>query len=158
VTTPAIPAVGDPATAAWADIVARWGLPAAYTPALTASTTNPTLGTASSVTGSYTVINKWVTGTAVITFGTSGTAAGSGNYMLSLPVVFSGASEPIGFGRLRAGGTYTHCQLYAFTTTTALLQYTSTAVNGALATATQATPAGWAANDEIRVWFGYRTA
>jgi hypothetical protein len=65
-------AIGDPWTA--------------YTPVLTATTTNPTLGTGSSQLGRYVAAGKWITYQYRITFGTSGTAAGSGTYLISLPV------------------------------------------------------------------------
>lgn len=67
----------------------------AYTPVLTASTTNPTLGTGAVVTGSYCVIGDMVHYIAYIKFGTSGVSAGSGEYYVSLPVSAStsGASQ-----------------------------------------------------------------
>lgn len=57
-----------------------------YTPSLTASTTNPTLGTASVALGWW----NYEPGPAVsmnffIRFGTSGVAAGTGTYSVSLP-------------------------------------------------------------------------
>lgn len=58
----------------------------AWTPALTATTTNPTLGSGSQAVGRYIVRGKTVTGYGRITFGTSGVAAGSGQYLLSVPV------------------------------------------------------------------------
>lgn len=57
-----------------------------YTPAMTATTTNPTLGTGSSVLGAWTRSGKTVHARAYIKCGTSGTATGSGTYRVSLPV------------------------------------------------------------------------
>jgi len=56
-----------------------------YTPALTATTTNPTLGTGSTAVGRYKQNGKDVSGWATIKFG-SGGSAGSGTYEISLPV------------------------------------------------------------------------
>lgn len=58
----------------------------AWTPALTASTTNPTLGSGSSAVGRYVQNGTTVIGWAHIAFGSSGTNAGSGTYRVSLPV------------------------------------------------------------------------
>ena len=57
-----------------------------WTPTLTASTTNPTLGTGSSQTGRYGRVNKSVYGQGQISFGTAGVAAGNGFYYISIPV------------------------------------------------------------------------
>lgn len=56
-----------------------------YTPALTAATTSPTLGSGSAVTGQYAQLNWLAAVWLDITFGTSGTSAGSGEYRVSLP-------------------------------------------------------------------------
>ncbi len=66
-----------------------------YTPTLTGSTTNPTLGSGSSVSGFYKRLGRWVRGKAVITFGSSGTAVGSGYYGLLLPVQPADKIQPI---------------------------------------------------------------
>lgn len=58
----------------------------AYTPTLTASTTNPTMGTGSSRVGAYQQVGKTVHVRVAVVFGTSGAAAGSGTYRVSLPV------------------------------------------------------------------------
>lgn len=58
----------------------------AYTPVLTAATTNPTLGTGSTASARYQRQYGLVTYQGVIVFGTSGTAAGTGDYSVSLPV------------------------------------------------------------------------
>lgn len=56
-----------------------------YTPLLTASTTNPTLGTGSLATGAYALWGDAVYYLFRFRFGT-GAAAGSGTYRVSLPV------------------------------------------------------------------------
>lgn len=58
-----------------------------FTPVLTASTTNPTLGAASVQDGRYVQIGKIVHFFAKVEFGSSGVAAGSGTYLVSLPVL-----------------------------------------------------------------------
>lgn len=56
------------------------------TPALTAATTNPTLGTGNTATARYTLFNgKMCTYWGYIQFGTTSANAGSGQYFISLP-------------------------------------------------------------------------
>ena len=71
-----------------------------YVPALTATTTNPTLGTGSFADGRYQLIQKRVFLEGAIFFGSSGAAAGSGSYRISVPAAVSIKSNnsPIGFG------------------------------------------------------------
>lgn len=57
-----------------------------YTPVLTASVSNPTLGAGSSQTGSYTQIGKMVHYYGEINMGGAGFSAGSVFYRISLPV------------------------------------------------------------------------
>lgn len=64
----------------------NFGAWVAYTPVLTASTTNPTLGTGSSAVGRYRQFGKTVLCRGEFRFGTSGISAGSGQYSMSLPV------------------------------------------------------------------------
>lgn len=74
---------------AWREIPHRDGGGSAwtsYTPTLTATTTSPTLGTGSVRSGAYMQVGKLVTVRCTIKFGTSGVAAGSGFYEVSLPV------------------------------------------------------------------------
>ena len=76
-------------TTAWREVPRRDGGGSAwtsYTPTLTATTTSPTPGSGSVVTGAYYQLGKMVTYRATIKFGTSGVAAGSGFYEVSLPV------------------------------------------------------------------------
>lgn len=63
-----------------------------YTPSLTAATTNPTLGSGSGVVGKFTLrAGIWCDVRFTIKFGSSGAAAGSGQYLISLP--FTSASD-----------------------------------------------------------------
>lgn len=61
------------------------GLWVAYTPILTAVTSNPTLGTGSTQVGRFTRWGRTVTGTFFIKFGTVGALPGNGQYKVSLP-------------------------------------------------------------------------
>lgn len=78
---------------------------AAYTPALTATTTNPTLGTASVQSGRYFQIGKFVIANFAIKFGTAGAVAGSGAYRISLPVPCTTTANTnsyvVGYGHVR---------------------------------------------------------
>jgi hypothetical protein len=76
-------------TGAWHEIPRRDGGGSAwttYTPALTATTTNPGLGTSFAREGAYYRIGSLVIARGTIRAGTSGATAGNGIYMVSLPV------------------------------------------------------------------------
>lgn len=129
-----------------------------YTPTLTASSSNPTLGSGSSVEGGWTRIGRTIFGRAQIVFGTSGTAAGSGTYQISIPV----APEPstsLALGRMVGHG-------YVFDSSTGNIRIVVCRVNTsgthlemipeASATAiTEAIPWAWAASDRFHVAFQY---
>lgn len=70
-----------------------------YTPQLTASTTNPTLGTGSNIVGYYYKLFDDIWTWGQFRFGTSGASGGSGTYSITLPFTatnFLGFSpEPI---------------------------------------------------------------
>lgn len=72
-------------------------------PTLTASTTNPTLGTASQQLGRYKRFGKTILYQGHLQFGTAGVAAGLGVYRISLPVA---ANVSIPFRRLGLVTTY----------------------------------------------------
>jgi hypothetical protein len=76
-----------PTSSSWAELYLTAGGPAwtAYTPNLTASTTNPTLGTGSIREGAWTRYGRLMVVRANVKFGTSGASAGSGSYRISLP-------------------------------------------------------------------------
>lgn len=76
-----------------------------WTPTITA-TSDPTLGTGSSSSGEYVQIGKTVIARGNVTFGTSGVAAGSGDYTFSLPVTAktSGPSTWVVVGVIRLSG------------------------------------------------------
>lgn len=75
----------------------------AYTPALTASTTNPSLG-AGTAEGRYLRVGNWLFGTIAVQFG-AGMSAGSGQYFISTPVTARSATVVSGSGRIVDAGT-----------------------------------------------------
>jgi len=79
-----------------------------YTPQLTASVTNPTLGTGGVATGSYCVIDEMVHYIAYFKFGTSGYSAGNGIHYVSLPV----AASTSGASQYNLGGGYRYTTQY----------------------------------------------
>lgn len=140
-----------------------------WTPTLTASSTNPTMGSGSSAAGSYTggASGEYVEGHGRILFGTSGVNAGSGVYIVSLPVdalsgsrgqvatSAGGSGSVIGVFMLRdnsgtvgAGG---FLQLRSATSCQMLLS------DGWVTTA-HGTPWTWAASDVIHYQFRYLAA
>jgi hypothetical protein len=126
-----------------------------YTPTLTASTTNPTLGTGSSVSGRYGQVNKIVCGQGQINFGSAGVVAGSGFYFVSLPITAQSSGKVIGqfqFYDASASAVYIGT-LISDTTTRSLMYY-----NNPASVTTNAAPFVWAANDFIRYTFQYEAA
>jgi hypothetical protein len=81
--------------AAQDDMLTGW-IP--YTPVITATGTNPTLGAASTATGSYKKVGKTVIGRIDLMFGSSGINKGSGFYYFSLPLTPVQNSGVIGAG------------------------------------------------------------
>lgn len=81
---------GEVLTAADMNGIGEW---TSYTPVLTASVTNPTLGTGSAQVGSYARIQNLIIYRFRISFGTSGISGGSGSYRVSLPVAASGTTS-----------------------------------------------------------------
>lgn len=141
-----------------------------YTPTLTASTTSPTMGANSSLTGYYKRLGRRVEGYAVIVFGDSGVSAGSGYYGLSLPVVPVDRNQPIGIGyvfdqsansRFLVASAAISTPLWAASTKKCII-VTSNATNEGFGTGQNpvgaATPWTWAENDQIIVNFNYEAA
>ncbi len=132
----------------------------AYTPALTASVTSPTLGTGSAVSGYYWRVGNLIVGWAQVDFGTSGTNAGNGTYRVSLPVTASaslGALVSIGSGRIvdnDGADTYLVDAVIA-ATTYMTLRFDSQTTLGIV---THAVPFAWAASDMLTVHFSYEAA
>lgn len=120
-----------------------------YTPSLTGSTTDPTLGTGSVRFGWYT----FAPGPSVhfnffIKFGSSGVSAGSGNYNVSLPVA---SASPYASGHCAVGSVQ-----YADNSTGAFQPGSLFVPNGSstaglvgAAPVTNSSPWTWAANDYL---------
>ena len=141
-----------------------------YTPTLTGSTTDPTLGSGSSVSGFYKRLGRWVRGKAVITWGTSGTAVGSGWYGLLLPVQPADKIQPIGIGfayddsdqhRFVVATAAVIPVLWAASTSKAVLFQSNVATEG-LANGHNpigpAVPFAWGASDQLAITFEYEAA
>ena len=154
---------GAVTSAKLASTVGNFGAWTAYTPALTASTTNPVIsGTGAYDAGTYVKVGRLVVGKGKIQFGSTG-SAGSGTYSISLPVtaraVGAGESDLVGTGFLFNGGTnaYYQVQLLQQTTTTVFLYYAAT-YNGAATAVASATPFAWANNMSMTFNFQYEAA
>lgn len=142
----------------------------AYTPTLTASTTNPTLGTGSSATGYYKRLGHRVEGYASILFGSAGVAAGSGHYGLLLPVEPVNRNQAIGIGYVIDNSDSARFLIASLAVSTALwsaatkkaIIVVSNAAGAGFATGANpvgaATPWTWAENDQLLVTFSYEAA
>lgn len=133
-----------------------------WTPALTAVTTNPTLGTGSAVAGRYAQVGKVVTAQFRITFGTSGVAAGTGGYRVSLPVTpestltwFVGS-----YWAFDSSGSASTMGQIAIDAGTSVLRffYPATWPSGTSSEVAATTPWTWAASDQIRGTVTYEAA
>lgn len=139
----------------WRTVVLGSGI-SSYTPVVTAPTTSPTLGTGSSVAGSYYTLGPWVIGTFDIAFGTSGVVVGSGVYEISLPIaaVAGGASAGTNAGSgefVDASPLTTYTGVLSFqSTTTVRLHY-----SGGSTGLSSGAPVAPAANDKIHGTFMY---
>lgn len=125
-----------------------------WTPSLTALTTNPTLGTGSTAAGRFLRVGSLVVAEARISFGTSGTNAGSGAYRVSLPVdaargtvLGSGVLTDSSTGNIRVCAV----QRATLNVSAARLWVTDAEV-------TNNAPWAWAASDTITVNFMFEAA
>ena len=135
----------------------------AYTPALTAATTNPTLGTGGAVeaSGRYEQIGKTVRFQVVIRFGTSGVSTGNGNYRISLPVparatTLGGASALVidgtGYVQDDSAGVFYHVVLEMLTTSTVQL------IRDGSGAVSNTAPFAFGASDSFRISGTYEAA
>ena len=135
----------------------RW---LSYTPALTASVVNPTLGTGNTAIGRYTRFGRTIIGNARLQFGSGGgAAAGTGTYEISLPTGRDiqspyDISAACGSGDiLDISAADRHIvvpRLTTTSTTTVVLSY-----HGTTGVVTAAAPFTWAAGDTISIQFIY---
>lgn len=135
----------------------------AWTPALTGTTTNPTLGSGGNFTqsGFYYRVGKLVYASATLRFGTAGVSAGSGDYRISLPVAASaslaaagtlGGAAIIGSGIVRDNSAVSASRAVAVqlvSSTTVLM------VAGSGDSINSAAPWAWAASDAITIGVVY---
>lgn len=141
-----------------------------YTPTITAFTTAPTMGTGATATGRYKRLGHRVVGDAVIVFGSSGVAAGSGYYGLLLPVEPANRVQLIGIGylfdysdntRFVVASASVSPPLWASSLSRAIVVVTNDAGEG-FSTGDNpvgaATPWTWAENDQIVLSFSYEAA
>ena len=128
-----------------------------FTPSLTATTTNPTLGSAATQSGLYTQIGKVVIARYRVRFGTSGAAAGSGTYEFSLPITAKEANFVAGAGWLQDESAGARRLISAFLQSTTALRLVYEAASGYPAV-TEAAPYAWAASDQFIFTVTYEAA
>lgn len=127
-----------------------------WTPALTASVTNPTLGTGSTAQGRYGRVNKTVFGQLTIAFGTSGVNPGNGFYFVSLPIAAQSGSVVVGHGYAFDNSASLVRHIVALTdNTTRVGLWIDNSTNFALSSGN---PWPWGASDVIRFQFEYEAA
>lgn len=130
-----------------------------YIPTLTATTTNPTLGSGSVVDGRYARIGDTVIGWAQITFGTSGTAAGSGDYRISLPVTPRNEGSAVcGAGFLRDSSTGNKYGRTVNLDAGNQWCFMRTDADGTSNAVDHDSPIAWSASDHISIQFVYEAA
>ncbi len=141
-----------------------------YTPTLTASSVNPTLGSGSSATGYYQRIGRRVEGYVEILFGSSGVAPGTGYYGLLLPVQPVNRNQAIGIGycfdsdeqlRFVVASAAVATGLWAASTSKAIIVVTNDPGEG-FGTGDNpvgaAVPWAWEEGDQIHLRFAYEAA
>lgn len=128
-----------------------------YTPTLTASTTNPNLGSTGSAAGRYARVNKLVFGNAQFVFNGAGINAGFGFYFCSLPITAQGAGVVAGSAIAIDVSTFASSTNICQTDTVNRLIGYGTGGAGLVATIGYNTFV-WAAGDLIRFNFCYEAA
>jgi hypothetical protein len=124
-----------------------------WTPTLTGSTTNPTMGTGAVIDGDVHWNGRLYTARFNITFGSSGSAAGTGTYQIDLPAALTldaswAANVEIGGAELNDGGTAYSVSLRSSTATRLIARFRGDAAHGNSAWSTTTVPMG--NNDFIR--------
>lgn len=131
-------------------------VPVAFTPTLTATTTNPTLGTGGAATGVYVDLGPFVLGWGNILFGSASTSAGSGNYRIALPIAANATNHPsnaaIGAVASICAGLSKGPSVLRISTTQSL---TSVFDGVANAQFSATSPGAWTTNDHINFFFLY---
>jgi len=135
----------------------------AYTPVLTATTADPTLGAGSVQSGWYKRIGKTVHFVAAVRFGTSGILVGTGSYFVSLPVAAHAANYTFGGGNNHVVGsgmtvddsTTVRYPLVVDFITALKVSLVSTSSNAAVS---HVAPFAWAVSDGIKISGTYEAA
>lgn len=127
-----------------------------WTPVLTANTTNPTLGTGSTITGSYMRVGRNITARCNIKFGSSGVNPGSGTYHISLPVT----PKTLSVGRHVGSCWGWDASATNYNDGVVISDVPPTTVTPILGgnAVTSAAPWTWAANDELSFALTYEAA
>lgn len=148
---------------AWENVeqVGAWR---SWTPTLTASVTNPTLGTGSAAEGFYMKIGRTVIAQFAILFGSSGVNAGSGVYRIDLPVVATQRFTGIGWhnvGDVRLvdfGSGEARASIGLNSTGLITMTYPAAWPTGAATSVGAAAPWTWAATDQMHGRLIYEAA
>lgn len=152
--------VYDGAASAWLPVYqGQW---INYTPTMTASTTNPTLGTGSSALGRYYQSGKLVSFNMDIVLGTSGFVGGSGTYIFSLPVpmLMTGPNQSNFQSRFTCAGLsgyFGSTDPTPVDSTHIHITYLNT-TSGRLSNITNSAPGTFASGDRIRLSGTYEAA
>ena len=158
-----VDSIDDRLDTAEATLAALPAGPTSYTPALTASSVNPTLGSGGDFTqaGHWWRVGKMVYVTIRLRFGSSGNTAGTGDYKVSLPTAASAtlaASGALAGGAVVGSGVVRdNSAVSSSWTVTAQLETATTVLlvassNGAVGAAV---PWAWAASDGISLGLSY---
>jgi hypothetical protein len=149
--------------ACWSTTAAAWVyfsqvVTGTWTPTLTAVTTNPTLGSGGGQNGRFTLWGgKWCTIRGSIAFGSSGTNAGSGQYLVALPFTASSAvagGVPFcGAGMVKSGGGVSSVTWFIASGASTMAAFTTTGFNVA-----NNQPGAWGANDYLSWTMTYEVA
>lgn len=131
-----------------------------YTPTLTATVTNPTLGSGATSSGRYAQSGKLVFVTVLILFG-SGMTAGSGTYQIALPVTAATAAVnqgvPLGFGWL-VGTSRIHTLIDFVDNSKLQMRYLTAFASGFGTLVSNANPWTWANTYHMDLHFAYEAA
>lgn len=136
----------------------------AYTPTLTASSVNPTLGATPTQTGYYLSVGKLVVCRGRLAVGGAGFAAGTGDYRVSLPVAASltVVNPRLGFASVSDSSATAFAQvtpsLDGASGAYFVLYYPATYPLGALTTVGAAAPMAWGQADSIDWLLVYEAA
>lgn len=128
-----------------------------FTPTLTASSVNPTMGTGSTVTGDVHYNGDFYLAFFNVTFGTASSGAGTGTYQLDLPAELTidaewAANVAVGQAEINDSGTAIPMEIRTSTATRLIFRHQGHATHGDSPWASSTVPMG--NNDFVRgTWF-----